>query len=220
MLSFLSPTSDSAYLLGFFAADGNININKNGSHYIELTSIDKNLLTAIRSHFKLQNRIGVRKSNKNWKNRYRLQIGSKGLVKELLSLGFSRKKSQRMKVPQIPHQLLPHFIRGYFDGDGNVLFRFYPRKDRPGNAVIFRVVFTSCSFDFLAQIQEKLKLHADLQSGTLRKEKNYYRLVYSSRDTLRLSYFLYNGTSDEERLFLQRKKVIFEQGRHFYGAVV
>ena len=37
-----------AYVLGFFAADGNMRINNNGGHYIDFTSCDKEILEKIR----------------------------------------------------------------------------------------------------------------------------------------------------------------------------
>ena len=177
MLSFQALTPDSAYVLGLFAADGNITINKNGSHYVEFTSTDKSLLTTIRSRFGLMNRLGVRKGCGREKDRYRLQIGSKALVQELMGLGFPRQKCRALALPHVPDDMFPGFVRGYFDGDGNVLFKNYPRKNRPSPAIILRTVFTSCSRGFLTGLHRGLLRLAGVVGGAIRKEKNYHRLV-------------------------------------------
>lgn len=215
MPSLLPLSPSTSYILGLFAADGTITINKNGSNYVEFTSIDQDLLDRVRTCLGVRNKIGVRKGIAGEKNRYRLQIGSKNLVRELFSMGFSQRKSQRMTLPSIPHSFLSDFVRGYFDGDGNVLFHRYPRKNRPGKVTVFRTVFTSCSKPFLDALRDTLRTAAELRSGVVRKEKTYYRLVYALQDSKTLCEFLYNQSSLKDSLFLSRKKQIFEEGNRF-----
>jgi intein/homing endonuclease len=219
MCQFRSLTPATAYIVGFFAADGALTINKNGSHYIEFTSTDLFHLRKIRSSLSVNNKIGVRVGQGLWKNRYRLQIGSKSLYADLESLGFTRKKSGIMRFPDVPDELLSHFIRGYFDGDGNVLFRFYRRKNRNQFTALLRVVFTSCSRLFLHELSERVARACGLAGGSLRRENNYYRLVYSVKDSLKVLEFLYNG-AHPDALFLKRKRRIFAQAQKFYGVVV
>lgn len=122
-------TPEMAYVLGYFAADGSLYINPRGSHYIEFTSIDRKLLKKIRQMIDSNHSIGKRVAEEpNWKDRYRLQIGSKEMFGDLLKLGFTPKKSKSLKFPKIPSSYLRHFVRGDFDGDGCVDFGFYQKR--------------------------------------------------------------------------------------------
>lgn len=59
----------------------------------------------------------------NGKKKYSLQITSNILSNALSNLGAVPNKSLILKFPtfkQVPEKLMPHFIRGYFDGDGSV----------------------------------------------------------------------------------------------------
>ncbi|MBK8576049.1 MAG: LAGLIDADG family homing endonuclease [Elusimicrobia bacterium] len=94
-----SLTPGSVYFIGFFAADGNITINKNGSHYVEITSKDLDLLESFKQYFHLSIKISERVDSNGSNLRYRIQIGSMSLVLELLKLGFSRRKSKTLKIP-------------------------------------------------------------------------------------------------------------------------
>ena len=42
-------SSEMAYVLGFFAADGNLTIGKRGNYYLEFNSTDKDIIEKIRS---------------------------------------------------------------------------------------------------------------------------------------------------------------------------
>ena len=102
-----------------------------------------------------------------------------------------------------------HFVRGYFDGDGNV-WTGDVHKERKTKLLVLRVVFTSCSKNFLDLLRLKLAEFNILQ-GVLRKGSgNYYRLQYSIRNSLKLYDFMYNDY-DTSNLFLRRKKDVFEK---------
>ena len=49
-----------------------------------------------------------------------LEVYNKTFVNGLIKQGCTPKKSKILQFPKIPKQLHPHFIRGYFDGDGSV----------------------------------------------------------------------------------------------------
>ena len=49
-----------AYVLGFFAADGNMIKNKRGAHFIEFQITDKNLLEKIRELLGSNQKIAIR----------------------------------------------------------------------------------------------------------------------------------------------------------------
>jgi intein-encoded DNA endonuclease-like protein len=51
---------------------------------------------------------------------YRLQVGSREWFDDVGKLQLTPNKTSRMRVPKIPKKYCGDFIRGYFDGDGNV----------------------------------------------------------------------------------------------------
>ncbi len=82
---------------------------------------------------------------------------------------------------------------------------------------ILQVVFTSCSIVFLKELFLLLKSKG-LSGGSLFKVKssNYGRLLYGTQDSLKLYRIVYNG---RYKLFLNRKKLVFERFMKKYAAV-
>ena len=52
-----------AYVLGFFAADGNLTLGKRGNHFIEFTSCDKEIIEKIREAMGCTHKISIRERN-------------------------------------------------------------------------------------------------------------------------------------------------------------
>ena len=197
-----------AYVLGFFVADGSMTKNKRGAHFIEFYITDKNLLIKIKKLIGSDNKISVRNRKGNWKTAYRLQIGSKKIFRDLLLLGMMPKKSKTLKLPKIPDEYFSHFVRGYFDGDGNVYANEYNRKCRNKKSVTLLSGFTSGSERFLKKLHKKLKEVAHLSGGTLFESSGAHHLYYSVKDSCKLYEFMYNTKG---RLYLKRKKNVFEK---------
>ena len=200
---FKTWTPNMAYILGFFAADGYITVNRRGGQFWCIQITDKNLLQNIKKAIDAEHKISIKTSKKpNEKTLYRLQIGSIEMCNDLRNLGFKERKTKSLTLPQIPPKYMADFVRGYFDGDGNVWFK---------NKVAV-TAFTSCSYDFLNSLKKHLELHANTVGGSLFKTvTNSYRLQYSSVNTLILFNFMYNSVIRENSLFLTRKKVVFEK---------
>jgi intein/homing endonuclease len=197
-------SSQMAYVLGFFAADGNMVKNSRGGHYISFYSSDKDLLLEIK---KLMNS-GHKFSKRKFENVYRFQIGSTEMFDDLSSLGFTGNKSQRMQFPQIPKKFIRDFIRGYFDGDGNVWAGLINKK-RPKPTKILQVAFTSGSVSFLGGLLILLR-NEGVDGGSLFgvKNKNCHRLLFSTLDSLKIFEIMYNETC---RPYLKRKRFVFEK---------
>ncbi len=195
-----------AYVLGFFAADGCMMKNRRGACFIEFQITDKSLLGRIRKALESENKISSRKRAENFKRIYRLQIGSKQIYSDLLILGFTPHKSKTLNFPMIPAEYLNHFVRGYFDGDGNVSFGKYLRKDTGLKRYVFTSRFTSGSRLFLEALLTRLQ--NVVKGGYIYNKERGYELVFAGRDSLALFDFMYNNV--QSRLWLSRKKKIFE----------
>jgi len=203
-----------AYVLGFFAADGNLTIGKRGNHYIEFTSCDKVILGRIRIALDSDHKISLRKRIGNHKQCFRIQIGSKILFGDLVSFGFTPNKSKKLAYPKIPNEYFRYFVRGYFDGDGHVTTGTYKKSDRNKFIRILFSGFTSGTRSFLERLKDNLMKLQIVKGGTLHYSKGY-RLNFSTGDSLRLYEFLYKGIGNG--LYLTRKKQVFEK---YLNAVV
>lgn len=195
-----------AYILGFLFADGNIVATKRNTHFIAFYTGDYNLLYSIKEEINSNHKISERKSKTGIV--YVLQIGSKELFEDLVKLGLTPNKSKRMQLPKIPENFYGDFIRGYFDGDGNV-WSGYINKSRKNPNKILSVAFTCASKVFLKKLFILLK-NMGLSGGSIImiKNKNCSRLQYGTLDSLKLYNIMYNRI---HKLFLERKKLVFER---------
>lgn len=198
-----------AYILGFFAADGYITINKRGGQFWCVDVIDKKIIEQIKKQIEADHKISLRKKQKDKYLSYRLQIGSIEMCNDLRFLGFNEKKTKNLSIPNIPDKYFCHFVRGYFDGDGHVWFG-WTHKDRKTKTLVIHVVFTSCSRIFLESIRNRLERFGIMKGRINKGGGNYHRLVYSILNSLKLYDFMYNNLG-LSKLFLYRKKVIFER---------
>ncbi|MFH1527353.1 MAG: LAGLIDADG family homing endonuclease [Bacteroidota bacterium] len=198
-----------AYVLGFFAADGNMSIHSNSGHYIEFTSCDAELIRKTRDLLKSNNKLSNRIRSDKQKVAYRIQIGSNTLYKSLLSLGMTPNKSLTLKFPKIKPSRLKDFIRGYFDGDGCVYLKRHFIKARGKFRWVFQVRFTSGSRQFLKSLHLLLKTSKICKGGYLYEKNRGHELVFSHHDGLALFRFMYDNVPTE--MYLERKYNTFQK---------
>ena len=185
---------DKAYFLGLMYADGNISINK----CIRLTSKDKYILEKL---FECINHTGViyrEFHNKFKKECFKAQASSEKMFNDLNNLGCVPNKSLILKFPtNIPNDLVHHFIRGYFDGDGTV--GIYNLK----GSIWKRL---TCGFCGTKEFLTDLNIKSGMKIKTLKKQKNIFRLTFSVEDSNELYKYMYKDAT----IFLTRKKDIFD----------
>ncbi len=139
-----------------------------------------------------------------------MQIGSIEMCDDLRKLGFSERKTKSLAVPHVPEKYFSDFVRGYFDGDGNVWVGNTHKKSKNAHLSIV-TMFTSCSVSFLENLHKRLAL-CGIKGGCLySSQKNYSRLQLSIEDSLKLYRFMYNSHILRNKLFLQRKKSVFQK---------
>ena len=203
---FKTWSHDMAYVLGFLYADGNIIKTKRGTHFIAFYSADEILLQSIRTVLESDHVLAKRSSVSG--EVFRLQIGSKEWFDDLCELGLTPNKSKRMQMPVIPSEYFGDFLRGYFDGDGNVWIGSI-HKDRLRTPLSIQTTFTSGSFEFLESVRQRLH-QLGLSGGSLFRSNhgNYSRLTFSKQDTLKIFNIMYNAP---HKLHLKRKKAVFEK---------
>ena len=119
-------TEEKAYWLGFIYADGYIGFNKKGGSfeltlkYSDIKHLEK-LNTTLNSEVEIKTKY-VKLNDKIFKA-CRLGLHRYEFCKDLKDKGCVERKSLILKFPQkgvLTEDLVKHFIRGYFDGDGHV----------------------------------------------------------------------------------------------------
>lgn len=109
-------TEEKAYWLGFLYADGYVSYK--GVVQLALQERDVSHLEAFKQYLKTDNVPLIYKDNTK---AYSLSLCSVKMSTDLINLGCTQKKSLVLKFPteeQVPKELIHHFMRGYFDGDG------------------------------------------------------------------------------------------------------
>jgi hypothetical protein len=188
-----------AYVFGLWCADGHIYAENNTySFSIALKESDRYLLETIKKD--LQFEAPLRKAetksprSESTSTIYKLTVGSKILVEDLLGLGGQQRKSLIMKLPVVPNQFFPDFIRGLFDGDGTIV---YDSAARTWKAGIY-----SGTESFVKELQAVLTNRITDLSCPIQKARKLFCLTFSANNARRLAKFMYNSPS---LLFLYRK---------------
>lgn len=107
-------TEEKAYWLGFMYADGYVSSDRN-SLGICLQLIDTPHLEKFKDFLKYSGDVRVES------NRCRVEFRDTKMKNDLIEKGCTPKKSLTLTFPNediLPKELIRHFIRGYFDGDG------------------------------------------------------------------------------------------------------
>jgi hypothetical protein len=209
-------SQDKAYWLGLILADGNVYALSDNSKYLrlELKISDRYLIDelsrSLNSPLKSKEYIGEsswkkKEHNNTPKHNAYCAWHSKKLVDDLSEYGVVPNKTLNITdIPKgIPHNLMSHFIRGYFDGDGTV----FQTKSRNKDIVKFGFYGTE---DFTNSVL----LH--LRNNNIGLNVNVFNQVESN-----VSFFtcsakedvknFYNYIYKDANIFLKRKKEKFEE---------
>ena len=196
-----------AYWLGFIYADGSITKKayEKGSYTyrlrMELMFEDKYILEQmaldLESDLKPKEYYNDTSSFEGYnkpKHTAYIMFSSKKMGEDLVKLGVMPNKTLILKsLPSIPDNLMKHFIRGYFDGDGSV----YLTKDNTIKTAFYG------THDFINSIQDFLIKELDLTKKKItdQKEANVSFVGMAKQESEKLYHYMY----DEATIFLNRK---------------
>lgn len=114
-------TSNKAYILGFLWADGHNNTRK-GIVEMRLQERDKHILDDISDEMHNERPLYyIREKGSNQQDTYKICITSRQISDALLSYGMPSNKTYILEWPKhLRDDLIPHFLRGFTDGDGSI----------------------------------------------------------------------------------------------------
>lgn len=215
-----------AYLLGFIFADGCI--WKDGLAFkIHINDIDIELF----DYFKIispdakiryldgyESKALVRGRTVKNKSSIELNICSKQLVGDLIKHGaVERKTYEQLSIPEMPDDLIRHFIRGYFDGDGSFTWGATKPNSKNGQknwSVRAHVMIDAKTNNLLLEFQKYMANSGIMMNFNYLKRDDMYRLCCSSKKAiLQVFDFLYKDT----HYYLSRK---FNKYSHYVNTEV
>lgn len=204
-------TEEKAYFLGLLYADGYNNEIRNCVQ-LTLQESDKEILELFNKELNSNRPLGfinLKIYNKNHQNCYRLSISSKKISNKLKQIGCPQKKSFIITFPNVeilPNNLIRHFIRGYFDGDGS--FSCYYNK--PCNCFKWCACIVSTE-DFCQTLGNLIKNELNINFFIDKRHKNSKtatRQLHIS-GTNQVNKFL-NWIYDDSSVYLNRKREKFK----------
>lgn len=182
-------SEEKAYWLGFIAADGNVREGKKSVNLFELS-----LKLSDSSHLEIfKETINFKKPILKDHFRCRLMLADVVFCRNLIDKGVVPRKSLILKFPtekQVPTELIRHFIRGYFDGDGCIS---NPLK----GAISVSLLGTN---DFLKKCLETIG-HEDRKLIKDKRNTNIQMFILNGKNAINFLNLMYKDSN----VFLQRK---------------
>lgn len=203
-------SEDKSYWLGFLMADGCV--TDRGDIVLSLAPKDFNHLQKFNSSLSSSYPIKERKTilkNKIYKS-YGIDIRSRKLCLSLSKMNIIPRKSLAAKPPKINADLLKHFWRGVFDGDGSIYPLFKTYKTSKYKSYHAQLVG---SHDMMVGFSKFLDCFLNLQIK-VRKHKNIFSVTINRWTAMKVLNFLYHDSS----IFLSRKRALAAETVDFYAA--
>jgi hypothetical protein len=185
---------NSSYWLGFLYADGYVRMKdgKSGELKLKLKDTDKEHICKFLNDIESNHPIKCGTDNKS--NFCQVSVNSTIMVKRLFELGCDNKKTFKIRLPELPLNLMNHFIRGYFDGDGSVS----KVKNRPNSfnvSICSNKTFNKDVINFLGY-------------GKIYEDKNFSVIkIHKIDDIKKFRDFIYNGA----QVLMKRKLEVFNK---------
>lgn len=192
-------TEEKAYWLGFIYADGYVSNTRNDYNIgISLGIKDKAHLEKFKKAIQSTHPIGVYDGNNyGVGTKYcRLRFASKTMYTHLTEKGVFESKSLTLKFPSediVPKDLVPHFIRGYFDGDGS--FAYSGKRDDTYNVKIMG------TREFLTEVANHIQCELKLYKRHADTKNNYSLEIHARQSVVDFGKYIYNGAN----IYMERK---------------
>lgn len=204
-----------SYCLGMWASDGYISTKGTKS---AIGLVDKEHIQKIKDIMNYTGPIRLSMSPGNKQDFWKIDILDKKLREDLIKLGIVAKKSLILQYPkreQVPENLIRHFIRGEFDGDGSI-YHYKCDNWKISKRWCFSIVGT-------------LEMMEGIKSEFLRigiKDKNMYitKNHKNNKNTWRLTLNNYHALAclewlyEDSTIWLDRKYERFLELRNDYAS--
>ena len=200
-----------SYFLGFLFADGFVGDDKFNNIVLSVHEKDRTILDIFKKELNFTGNIRTNKNKIGYKKtgiQYVINFSSKHMAETLRTYGLVKNRKSIIKnIPScIPNNLINHFIRGYFDGDGSVCA--YNKKNnvklKDGSIKTYHYkkvkIDLICNKDF----GETIMKYIGINSCHFSKSKCndlYYLSIQAKNDLCIYKSYIYNNAT----IYLNRK---------------
>lgn len=201
-------TEEKAYWLGFFSADGYI-CSRDNTIGIALAAKDKLHVQKFATFLGCPENVKFKKNV--YDGAYYCQVGNKHLKDTLCSYGFTSTKSYDLKFPDMSiftnPDLIRHYLRGNFDGDGCISFSRHLRKRTNDYYCVKSINFIGTNA-FIRGVQEFFSLC----NSTIYRDRNHECFVLrTQKHAQKILDYLYK----DSHIYLSRKYNLYLVAPHF-----
>lgn len=203
-------TPEKAYWLGFIYADGFITKRTHGNHVFGITLAEKEPLEKLNKCMNSNKKIGeyihTTGFSTGTNKEYKLAFCSPQLVSDLEKWGCVERKTFKLKFPHfLSKDLIPHFVRGFFDGDGSVFLHI---QKNYGKEYVNLGITICGTEEYLKDFAKACNLPENIVYKDHRKQTDCWSIKLASNiRCLTMYHFMYKNAGD---LCLSRKRQKFE----------
>jgi predicted transcriptional regulator len=192
----------SSYYLGFIAADGHLTNYENKFNYLIMNLIesDREILENLKNNLLYDGKI-YSTPKRNGQNQSAIRICSNQLKLDINKYINTNNKTFELKwCKNIPENLIVHFTRGYFDGDGCV----HLNKEKSNYSA--SIVGTE---NFLNGLKNFYNKSCNNKDGSIKVYKTYSHLVFGGKYVSKTFLdWLYKDSTEETRLSRKYRKYL------------
>lgn len=189
-----------SYIFGLIMSDGCLSYDAHSKrHRITISSNDLHILESVKEYCGISRKIYENKGG------YSLIYISQEAIDFLSEYGLEERKSLTSKFYDLGDEFMPHFIRGYFDGDGSITTRHTKYGDYQQISITCGSEdFTNGLNDYFRRLGFSSNVYDDSKS---RNNSNKYIKISKKNNISKFYRMIYN--IDTEEFFFKRKREKF-----------
>ena len=203
-----------AYFLGLLISDGNVfkdNTGRQASISITLDLKDEYMLAKFKEVLQANTSVGH-----DGRGCGQIAVRSNIMAEDLAKYGVVPRKSYNTYLPLISKEMMPHLIRGIFDGDGSIMAKPNPSNDGH-NRFLHSISFCG-THQLMEDISNYILENLGIKTAVYDyKDRNLSELkIQNISNIAKFGYWIYRNST----IFLNRKKDIFNDFLKHYNDIL
>ena len=203
-----------AYFLGLLISDGNVfkdNTGRQASISITLDLKDEYMLEKFKEVLQANTSVGH-----DGRGCGQVAVRSNIMAEDLAKYGVVPRKSYNTYLPLLSKEMMPHLIRGIFDGDGSIMAKPNPSNDGH-NRFLHSISFCG-THQLMEDISNYILENLGIKTAVYDyKDRNLSELKIQNIDNIaKFGYWIYRNST----IFLNRKKDIFNDFLKHYNDIL
>ena len=203
-----------AYFLGLLISDGNVfkdNTGRQASISITLDLKDEYMLEKFKEVLQANTSVGH-----DGRGCGQIAVRSNIMAEDLAKYGVVPRKSYNTYLPLISKEMMPHLIRGIFDGDGSIMAK--PNRNNDGHNRFLHSISFCGTHQLMEDISNYILENLGIKTAVYDyKDRNLSELKIQNIDNIaKFGYWIYRNST----IFLNRKKDIFNNFLKHYNDIL